>query len=829
MKETSTVVFKSNIQPVYGEYKEDRQFLSTIHDFMALEILRKGGFGLTPLQRKEFYDVSLHCAYAPKGDYPFGTIIDFDGKEKVVCRCINTRCTKFSNCRPDFKHSELFLHGENISFQQEVKKTEKSFSEPKFEHTDEGDSAAAALLYVSKKHEGVPQESQSSNEAEQKTSSREHKITKEENTRKQNEVIPALSKDNVSVPAASFLSFRDVSQELIIQSAVNDRIIVNAGPGTGKTWTLIEKIKYMLSEQDVEPENILVLCFSRDAVEVIKNRLELAAKNDVLPMNWHQLDVRTFDSLATYLISWLQENSPESLPKGYSLEYQSYDERIHTASQILKNDKELFSAYEHIIVDEVQDLVGVRAEMVMALLKGLPDHCGFTLLGDSCQALYDYLSINDESVISSEQFYNSIFHDFRKAKYYSLTHNYRQGDEFGNYTIPYRKAIISGDLNSTKQEIEKLEQVLTVSDINLKSVSAEEIKSLTKNGTLGILCRTNGQALQISSWLRANGLDHILQKPAQDHTLSEWIAKILLNAETDMIDYPEFSKLFLKFYQYAEDSEKSYWDALISTQKDKTKTHFKIEDLLRGLLQNARNPKLFEEPDSSRPQITVSNIHRAKGREFDSVLVLKDILENIKTEENDNLLEHKVCYVALTRPRKIVEQVPVKQQYIYISKDESRRCFKAGGYKNKKYLSHIEIIDSKDIDFRSFADTAEKQTVLQSLKCGCRLKLLKCPETATRNVVYKLVTEDDQSMVLGYTTITFAKNMERAIQRVFSNNNPIAYKYYPNIFGELYFDKLTTCVSFSGENLAGARKYGNMYIWYGMSISGFAQMEKDRY
>ena len=71
--------------------------------------------------------------------------------------------------------------------------------------------------------------------------------------------------------------------------------------------------------------------------------------------------------------------------------------------------------------------------------------------------------------------------------------------------------------------------------------------------------------------------------------------------------------------------------------------------------------------------------------------------------------------------------------------------------------------------------------------------------------------------------------MERAIQRIYKNDHSIAYKYFPNIFGEIYFDGLTTCISASGDGLAGARSYGGMNIWYGFKISGFAQIEKDRY
>ena len=608
-----------------------------------------------------------------------------------------------------------------------------------------------------------------------------------------------------------------------------ERTVVNAGPGTGKTWTLIEKIKYMLTEMGTEPENILVLCFSRAAVEVVRTRLEVSAEKDELPLNWHEIEVRTFDSFATYLLAWLQENKPDVLPDKYSLEFESYDQRIKTAISAIRKFEDILAGYAHVIIDEVQDLVGVRAELVLELLRTLPDTCGFTILGDSCQALYDYLSANDSSVMDSAKFYNAIFAKYVDANYYALTHNYRQGDSFGAYTVPYRESILTGTADERTKEAAALNKNLPMSSVNLKKFSVADAIKFRKNGTLGVLTRTNGQALQISSWLRSAGVEHLLQKPTNSNELGSWIVRILTSAETDVISEDEFNTLFSAAYPEKGNIATRYWNALVSTQHDQTKRHYEIEDLLRGLMQNARNPLLYEEPTDKQYEITVSNIHRAKGREFDTVLVLEDVLEAMADEETDDLLEHKVCYVALTRPKKLIEKVELKTQYVYISKDEIRRCFKAGGFANKKYLSHFEVGDNSDINNRSSAESDALQTYLQNIPADTRLKLLKCPENTAKYVVYRIVPEDDERTVLGYTTPFFARCMERAIQRIYKNDHSIAYKYFPNIFGEIYFDGLTTCISASGDGLAGAKSYGGMNIWYGFKVSGFAQIEKDRY
>lgn len=65
-------------------------------------------------------------------------------------------------------------------------------------------------------------------------------------------------------------------QEAVIRGAPVDKILVLAGPGTGKTYCLIERIKFMVEEDgSVDPENILLLCFTRAAVREIKDRFRL--------------------------------------------------------------------------------------------------------------------------------------------------------------------------------------------------------------------------------------------------------------------------------------------------------------------------------------------------------------------------------------------------------------------------------------------------------------------------------------------------------------------------------------------------------------------------
>src|SRR5579871_5333367 len=53
----------------------------------------------------------------------------------------------------------------------------------------------------------------------------------------------------------------------------HSRVCVIAGPGCGKTKTLVSRIIYLLVGEKVPPHNILVLTFAKKAIKEIKKRV----------------------------------------------------------------------------------------------------------------------------------------------------------------------------------------------------------------------------------------------------------------------------------------------------------------------------------------------------------------------------------------------------------------------------------------------------------------------------------------------------------------------------------------------------------------------------
>ena len=625
--------------------------------------------------------------------------------------------------------------------------------------------------------------------------------------------------------------FIEVPQEKIIKEEPTRRILVNAGPGTGKTYTLIQKIIYMISVQDISPDDIMILCFSRAAVAVIRERLEDAENQGMIGFEWRALEVRTFDSFATWTIAYIQKEAPGLLPRGFKLGLLNYDERIQQIIQLFNKPelKNSFSELKHFIVDEVQDLVDLRAELVLSILSLLPKKCGFTLMGDSCQSIYDYQVQNDNnSKMNSEAFYEEFFRKFYMASNYSLTVNHRQNND--RIAQQYRNMILQGDLAGCDQYIKQIDKGLKT--VPLRSTNAIIKKCSQNECSLGILTRKNGQALLISKWLRGQKISHQVLSSTRANTLGDWLAEIFMNYSDQTIDENRFEDAFENIY--TGDYE-PYWNAIISTQIDKSKSVYNMEDILIGILNNAKDPLLFDSVEGTSDSITVSTIHKAKGREFDYVLVDPTVFEDDDYYNND-LAEHKVRYVALTRYKEAFAKISLDARrladltYISSSKGDDNRAFqKKYSYNTgKPYLYSMAVGRDGDIKTESFAYNVSTQNYIEKyIKHGTELKMIKCclNSNNTSKFNYKVVYElsETRNLDMCYTTDSFNRAIDLAIRQVKNLGCTIYGRLYPMGFMGVRVDKVCTYVGVFHGELKGVKRFGNMCIWRGFTVTGLGR------
>lgn len=85
-------------------------------------------------------------------------------------------------------------------------------------------------------------------------------------------------------------------------STTEGPVLITAGPGTGKTYTLVQRAIYLIEERGVKPEEIFIATFTEKAAKELITRItnELASRD--ISVNVNEMYVGTFHSLCLRII-----------------------------------------------------------------------------------------------------------------------------------------------------------------------------------------------------------------------------------------------------------------------------------------------------------------------------------------------------------------------------------------------------------------------------------------------------------------------------------------------------------------------------------------------
>lgn len=128
-------------------------------------------------------------------------------------------------------------------------------------------------------------------------------------------------------------------------------LLVLAGPGTGKTQLLSEKVAYILKNTDTDASNILCLTFTESGAFNMRERLKTIIGNDALKVNIGTYHAFGQDILAKY--------------KNYSTEYLPlFDTPIDEVVQfkIIKQIRDDLPANDILNGDKIKDIISVISE-----------------------------------------------------------------------------------------------------------------------------------------------------------------------------------------------------------------------------------------------------------------------------------------------------------------------------------------------------------------------------------------------------------------------------------------------------------------------------------
>ncbi|WP_197373249.1 UvrD-helicase domain-containing protein [Mycolicibacterium baixiangningiae] len=530
----------------------------------------------------------------------------------------------------------------------------------------------------------------------------------------------------------------------VVEASADTRLLVIAGAGQGKTEVVVSRIgSLVLDEGLTASDEILVLSFSRAAVSAVRTRLDV---RDVAAPN-----VRTFDSFASVLL----------LGAGIEPEG-SFDARIRRATQLLKEAEQSpdeIESLRHVILDEVQDLVGDRADFVLTLLKWLADDAGITALGDPLQGVYHFQLDDSLSKTSAKDVCEALTDSFG-CETAGLGKNFRARGKF-----PKQVVLLGGELRAT-HDGEAAERLLE--DLLLDAPDRGEIADWydlvtpRKGRKTAVLCTTNADVLRVARYLNDKSVAHAVRRQAQDFGAARWIAGALGPLPGPKERRSDVEAALERLL--AENDVDQKWNELKSAE-GRTRD-FDSLDLHRisRLIKARALPLPLTEPDLS--SVIVSTIHRAKGLEFDSVFIVEPTW---LPDGEDSWTRVRREYVALSRARDAIFICRLPHFKTKIKADDRLGRFKEEAWSRKTrgatWTKAFEFLYG-DVETAYPAsshavDARHIQETLGSLdRVGVRVYAeLDETESTAEAPSYLLVTRDQQP--LGRTSAAFGSAFQK--------------------------------------------------------------------
>ncbi len=400
----------------------------------------------------------------------------------------------------------------------------------------------------------------------------------------------------------------------IIDDKQSKYIVVAAGPGSGKTRVLVHKLASLLLLEDVKHEQLLMLTFSRAAATEFKKRLIGLVGNAA-----HYVDIKTFHSYSFDLIG--KQGSLDEANDVVGRAAEMIERRQVESSKIAKSV---------LVIDEAQDMGADDFRLVQALMQQ-NEEMRVIAVGDDDQNIYAFRG-------SDSRYMQSLANGDR-AKLYEMTDNYRSA-----------RAIVSCANRFVQRIPDRLKQAPIQSAtgmdgkvVTLKSLIDTEIST---KGRTAVLTRTNEETMQVAYELERRGLQATVAQSMGGFrfgNLAEvrFFLKQLGSKDEVVIPTERWQEAKMCTLEtYATSTCLNIMKHFFADFEATHRTYYH-SDLQEYIFES--NIEDFIVADNR--SVFVSTIHKAKGREFDSVYLLSPI-PDVRDENNS-----RAYYVGLTRAK----------------------------------------------------------------------------------------------------------------------------------------------------------------------------------
>lgn len=656
-----------------------------------------------------------------------------------------------------------------------------------------------------------------------------------------------------------------------IEKKFDSKMLVFGGPGTGKTYSVIERVKHLIEREDLSIySNILILSFTRAAVQELQKRF-----SEIDGLKSLRMNICTFDEFAARINKSLN-------PTGRNI-YGSYEQNIHTAIKnlhIVNHNDNLevmiqetpLGGVKHLLIDEIQDLNKIRAKLVSIILElfdNLKEDYGFTLLGDLNQEIFSY-SQNEETTSNtfnrSRKFISWIYSNYEEVETFTLPLDVDTNYRFRDLNSSIKDTILglsdildkadTFEINSLMNSVNGLSAMRSISTLeSTKDLfsfvnSIKELNNEFKNKkTVALLFRSNKSAFFFSLVLFMLNVPHRILLENLDKIFPPWIAYFIhKNIETDpngdfIYKFGDFLDLWNEessndFANRFQLDVKSAWQILSLLLYNEDEREIIELKRIYQIFSKRVNEAILHDSGLINAEIIVSTIHKSKGREYDYVFLFTTGFAELGRTRKKILEEIRVRYVGITRCKYGFNLFDYGYEYYYKNKRQKRRRFNpknyiSGVYRQESPLWWVykdNILDEFSFIGRDLRVSFQKQDYIwKNLTIGEPVILSLKYQEDVANVIGKIIhddteigqikKEDAQKIV----AITLKRRQNRG--RRSSYHQRIIY---PSQFHKEYIGLRIIAItsemapSYSEEELSDriSQQYLNLKFWLGFRVAG---------